>query len=99
MIIKFNKTAEISTLNTVSGKRIWEDIGESVSIFLQPVSEKDFMLTDGNPADTFKAYTQGGNFKQTDRFTISGVVYDVRSVVDYDFGTQKYKKIIITKSK
>jgi hypothetical protein len=99
MITKFNKEAVIFTLETASGKRVWQNSGVSIRVFLQPVSEKDFMQTDGDPMETRKAYFQGQGVKQTDRLWIDGETYDVRSVVDFDFGTQKFKKIILSKSK
>jgi len=90
------RTARIHTLETVGTKREYVDSGEDIDVFVQPMSDRDFLMYEGNIADTYKAYTKNAKtIKQSDRLQIANTMYDVRSVVSYDYGENNHSKIIL----
>ncbi len=96
---QYNKTASIHRLQETSGKRDWNDTGNTAQVFLQPAAAEDALMYDGDVSTSFKAYATASNMLQTDRLIIEGETYEIRSIQKYDFGTEKHYKLFIQKQK
>ncbi len=96
-----NQTQPATTtrLSKTAGEKTWEDTGEEFDVFLQPLGSEDAAFYDGNFSQSFKLYIEGVglNLQKRDRITIISVEYEVRSLQEFNYGTQPHTKVFIEK--
>ena len=61
-----------------------------------PITAEDAMLTEGNPAQTFKLVTDSASdIRKTDKLAQNGVEYVVSGIQSFGFGALKRKEAIL----
>ena len=64
--------------------------------YLAPISAEQAMLTDGNPAQTYKLIAEySADLKKTDRITRNDVDYTVSGIQRFEFGATRRTEAIV----
>ena len=94
---EFVEDATVARLQKTAGKKAAANNG-TIKVVIQPLSQDDYVLIDGEFATGVKAYTElSSDVRKSDKITHNGTDYRIRSVLDYDnkFWGVKHKKLIM----
>lgn len=97
MRVFFRSTIDVYRLSSANDKETYSLNGQ-IKAYIAPLSAEDSMLTEGNPAESFKLITtQNADIQKTDRITHEGENYTVSGIKTYGFGAVARKEAILTK--
>lgn len=91
----YDQTKKTATVSRINASDDYESAG-SIMVSIHSLADNDKAFFDGEISRGFKAYTDlSSDVEKTDRITVEGVVYDVLSTTDYDFGSFPHKKLML----
>lgn len=97
MRVFFTQTIELYRLIDASNKESYERQND-IKGFIAPVGAEDVMLTDGNPAQSFKLMTERtADVKKTDKLIWNDESYVVTGIQEHRFGALSRKNIMLEK--
>ncbi|RJQ67336.1 MAG: hypothetical protein C4519_24375 [Desulfobacteraceae bacterium] len=97
MRVFFRNTIDVYRLASADNKESYGISGQ-IKAYIAPLSAEDTMLTEGNPAESFKLITTAdADIKKTDRITHNDENYTVSGIKTYGFGALARKEAILTK--
>jgi hypothetical protein len=90
----FTKTISVYRLTDASDKESYSLDG-TIKGYLTPISAEDAMLTEGNPAQTYKLITDySSDIQRGDKLTYDGADYIVSGIQRHDFGATRRTEAI-----
>ena len=95
MRVFFTQTIELYRLTDASDKESYERQND-IKGFIAPIGNEDVMLTEGNPAQSFKLMTERTtDVKKTDKLSYNGDNYIVTGIQEHRFGALSRKSIML----
>jgi hypothetical protein len=78
-------------------KKRWQSTGVSAKAAIQPASDNEIVLVDGQYGKTFRLYTlRATDIRSGDLVVVDSVDYLVQAVQDRNYGINQHKTAIIT---
>ena len=97
MRVFFTNTIELYRLADASDKESYAKESD-IKGYIAPASAEDVMLTEGNPAQSFKLITElYTSVIKTDKLIYSGDEYIVIGVQEFGFGALRRRSIMLEK--
>lgn len=97
MRVFFSKTIELWRLTDASSKESYVKQSD-IKGYVAPIGAEDVMLTEGNPAQSFKLITELYTVvKKTDKIVCDSTAYIVTGIQDYRFGALTRRSIMLEK--
>lgn len=95
MRVFFTQTIELYRLTDASDKESYVR-QDDIKGFIAPIGNEDVMLTEGNPAQSFKLMTeQRTDVKKTDKLVSNGESYIITGIQEHRFGALARKSIML----
>lgn len=95
MRVFFKNKMTVHRLADASDKESYSENGE-IRGYVAPISAEDTMITEGNPAQSFKLITDfASDIKKTDKIYYDEEYYIVKGIQKFKFGALKRKEAIL----